>query len=141
MELLSEASEIISKAETTPHKVTLLLNIAQQFSRLDSIRGFETLGNALKIINQLKPEETPTRSVLTKPPPLRIKTYTMLNGNEFSTSDRATVESINFSQVTPFVAHDYIQTRLLGNKLEQPFVASQIPDCSRQRDATNTNAS
>ncbi len=121
LELLSEASEITAKAETTPDKATLLLNIAQQFGRLDTIRGFETLGTALKIINQLKAEETPVRSVLTKPRPLRIKTYTVLNGNEFSTSDRATVESINFSQITPFVAHDYIQTRLLGNKLEQPL--------------------
>jgi hypothetical protein len=121
MELLSEASEITSKAETTPDKATLLLNIAQQFGRLDTIRGFETLGNALKIINQLKSEEIPGRSVLAKPRPLRIKTYTVLNGNEFSTSDRATLESINFSQIASFVAQDYIQTRLLGNKLEQPL--------------------
>lgn len=119
MELLSEASEITLKGETTPDNATLLLNIAQQFGRFDSIRGFETLGNALKLINQLKPEEAPVRSVLAKPRPLRIKTYTVLNGNEFSTSDRATVESINFSQIAPFVAQDYIQTRLLGSKLEQ----------------------
>ena len=121
LELLSEASEIALKAETTPDKANLLLTIAQQFSRVDSIRGFETLGSALKIINQLKPENTQVRSVLAKPRPLRIKTYTVLNGNEFSTSDRATVESINFSQVGPFVAQDYVQTRLLGNKLEQPL--------------------
>jgi hypothetical protein len=121
MELLSEASEITSKGETTPDKATLLLNIAQQFGRFDTIRGFETLGNALRLINQLKPEDSPVRSVLAKPRPLRIKTYTVLNGNEFSTSDHATVESINFSEVAPFVAQDYVQTRLLGNKLEQSF--------------------
>jgi hypothetical protein len=121
MELLVEASAITEKAETTPEKVTLLLNIAQQFTRLDTIRGFETLGQALKLINQLKSDETPARSILAKPRPLRIKTYTVLNGNELSTSDRATVESINFSQIGPFVKYDYIQTRLLGNKLEQPL--------------------
>jgi hypothetical protein len=79
------------------------------------------LGNAIKLINQLKPEEQPARSVLTKPRPLRIKTYTVLNGAEFSTSDRATLESITFSRIAPFVTQDYIQTRLLANKLEQPL--------------------
>lgn len=121
MELLSEASEITSKTESSPDKAALFLNIAQQFSRLDTIRGFETLGNALKIINQLKHEEPPARSVPAKPRPLRIKTYTVLNGSELSTSDHTTVESINFSQIAPFVVQDYIQTRLLGNKLEQPL--------------------
>jgi len=119
LELLSEASDVTSKAEPTPDKATLLLNLAQQFSRIDTIRGFETLGDAIKIINQLKPEEAPVRSALTKPRPLRIKTYTVLNGTELSTSDRATLESINFSQLTAFVNEDYTQTRLLANKLEQ----------------------
>jgi hypothetical protein len=45
----------------------------------------------------------------------------VLNGNEFSTSDRATIESINFNQIGVFVAQDYFQTRLLGNKLELPL--------------------
>jgi len=119
LELLSESSDVISKADATPDKAIALLSIAQQFSKVDTIRGFETLGNAIKIINQLKPEEQPVRSVLTKPRPLRIKTYTVLNGNELSTSDRATLESINFSQIEPFVTQDYIQIRLLANKLEQ----------------------
>jgi hypothetical protein len=121
LELLAESAEVISKADATPEKAIVLLSIAQQFSNVDSIRGFETLGNAIKIINQLKPEDQPTRSVLTKPRPLRIKTYTVLNDHELSTSDRATLESINFSQITPFVRQDYMQTRLLANKLEQPL--------------------
>jgi hypothetical protein len=119
LELLSESSDVISKADATPDKAIALLSIAQQFSKVDTIRGFETLGNAIKIINQLKPEERPVRSALTKPRPLRIKTYTVLNGNELSTSDRATLESINFTQIAAFVTQDYIQTRLLANKLEQ----------------------
>jgi hypothetical protein len=121
LELLTESSEVIAKADATPDKAIVLLSIAQQFSKVDSIRGFESLANAIKIINQLKPEEQSLRSALTKPRPLRIKTYTVFNGNELSTSDRATVESINFSQIAPFVAQDYIQTRLLANKLEQPL--------------------
>jgi len=126
LELLSESFEVISKADATPDKAITLLSIAQQFSKVDTIRGFETLGNAIKIINQLKPEEQSVRSVLTRPRPLRIKTYTVLNGNELSTSDRATLESINFSQIAPFVAQDYIQTRLLANKLEQSLWRAKI---------------
>ena len=121
LELLTESSEVISKADATADKALAMLSIAGQLTKVDSIRAFEALGNAIKTINQLKPEEQPVTSVLTKPRPLRIKTYTVLNGNELSTSDRATLESINFSQIAAFVAQDYIQTRLLANKLEQPL--------------------
>jgi hypothetical protein len=44
-ELLSEASEIVSKSEAVPDKVVGMLLIAQQFVRFDPIRGFEALGN------------------------------------------------------------------------------------------------
>ncbi|HEX7770813.1 MAG TPA: hypothetical protein VF435_00230, partial [Pyrinomonadaceae bacterium] len=117
-ELLSEASEIISKSEPVPDKVMALLLIAQQFVRFDPIRGFETLGNAIKIVNELKHEET-AESVLSKTHILKIKSYTMLNGSEVSSSDRATFDSIDFNQVEPFVLHDYMQTKLLGNKLDR----------------------
>jgi hypothetical protein len=42
----------------------------------------------------------------------------VINGNEMSTGDHTTFESIDFSQVGPFVASDYMQTRLLGNRIE-----------------------
>jgi len=119
-ELLSEASQITLKSEPVPDKLMSLLLIAQQFARFDSIRGFETLGSAIKTVNQLKSEETP-QSVLAKPRLLTIKTYTVINGHEMSPDDRATFDSIDFSQVAPFVAHDYIQTRLLGNQIEHPL--------------------
>ena len=118
IELLSEASEITSKTELAPDKLMSFLVIAQQFAKFDAIRGFETLGNAIKVVNQLKSETTLPKSVLTKPRLLTIKTYTVINGSEMSTSDHATLESIDFSQVRPFVANDYMQTRLLGNKIE-----------------------
>jgi hypothetical protein len=54
LELLSESSDVISKADATPDKAIALLSIAQQFSKVDTIRGFETLGDAIKIINQFK---------------------------------------------------------------------------------------
>ena len=119
-EVLSEASQLTLKSEPVPDKLMALLLIAEQFARFDSIRGFETLGSAIKTVNQLKSEEAP-RPVLSKPRVLTIKTYTMINDREMSSDDRATFDSIDFSQVAPFVAHDYIQTRLLGNSIEQPL--------------------
>lgn len=115
-ELLSEASEITSRSAMAANKLMAFLVIAQQFAKFDAIRGFETLGSAIKVVNHLK-NEAP-KSVLTKPRLLTIKTYTVINGNEMSTSDHATLESIDFSQVAPFVATDYMQTRLLGSKIE-----------------------
>ncbi len=121
IELLSEASKVISQTESMPDKLLTLLLISQQFAKFDPTRGFETLGTAIKTVNQFKAEETPTRSVLSKPRLLNIKTYTVINGSEMSTSDHATIESIDFSQIAPLVAHDYLQTRLLGNKIEHPL--------------------
>jgi hypothetical protein len=119
-ELLSEAFQTTSKSEPIPAKLMTLLLIAQQFVTFDSIRGFETLGSAIKTVNQLKVEEA-QRSAVSKPRLLRIKTYTVINGHEMSSDDRVMFDSIDFSQVAPFVAHDYIQTRLLGNTIEQPL--------------------
>jgi hypothetical protein len=119
-ELLSQAYEIVSKNERVPDKVLGMLLIAQQFVRFDAIRGFETLGNAIKTLNQYKGEEK-TESVVSKPRLLKIKSYTVINGGEVSSSDRATFDSLDFSQVEPFVQHDYMQTKLLANKIEQPL--------------------
>ena len=74
----------------------------------------------------MKAEEKPSRSNLSKRRLLTIKTYTVINGSEVSTSDQATVESIDFSQIAPFVAHDYMQTRLLGNKIEDPMLRARF---------------
>lgn len=124
--LLSEASELALKTEPKPDKLTALLLVAQHFAKFDPLRGFESLGDAVKTINQLKTEEKPTRSTLSKRRLLTIKTYTVINGSEVSTSDQATVESIDFSQIAPFVAHDYMQTRLLGNKIEDPMLRARF---------------
>lgn len=120
-ELLSEAAEITSKHEPVADKLMSLLVIAQQFAKFDAVRGFEILGVAIKTVNQLKSEDPARRSVLTKPRLVRIKTYTVINGSEMSTSDRATFDSIDFGEVVPFVAHDYLQVKMLGNKIENPL--------------------
>lgn len=117
-EFLSEAADIISKHESVPDKVMALLLIAQQFVKVDRVRGFEILGSAVKAVNQLKTEDTPRSTVLSRSRPMRIKSYIVIDGSEMSTSDRATLDSIDFSQVAPFVAHDYMGTRLVANKIE-----------------------
>ena len=120
-DLLSEAVEIASKNDLVSDRLLSLLLIAQQFVKFDSVRGFEVLGSAIKTVNQLKTDETPATSVLTKPRLMRIKTYTMINGSELSASDHATFDSIDFSQVAPFVTSDYLQTRMLSGKIENPL--------------------
>jgi hypothetical protein len=120
-DLLSEALEITSRNDPVSDQLLALLLIAQQFARIDSIRGFEVLGSAIKTVNQLKRDEVPGSSITAKPRLMRIKTYTMINGSEMSTSDHTSFDSIDFSQVAPFVTNDYMQTRLLGNKIEQPL--------------------
>lgn len=120
-QLLVEASDITSKTEPAADKVMAFLVIAQQFAKVDAIRGFETLRDAIKTVNQLTGEPATPKSVLTKPRLITIKTYTVINGSEMSTSDRVTLDLIDFNQVAPFVANDYMQTRLLGNKIENPL--------------------
>ena len=118
-ELLAEAAEIVLRIDPSADKLSALLAIAQQFAGFDSIRGFETLNSVIKVVNQLNAADSTPKSVLSKPRLLTIKTYTVINGREMSSSDRESFDSIDFSQIAPLVRHDYTQTRLLGNKIEQ----------------------
>ncbi|HKG47602.1 MAG TPA: hypothetical protein VKB02_12785 [Pyrinomonadaceae bacterium] len=120
-DLLSEAAKITSRSDAASDKLLALLLIAQQFVKFDSIRGFEVLGSAIQTVNEIKTDESPNSSALSKPRLMRIKTYTVINGSEMSTSDHATFDSIDFSQVAPFVAHDYLQTKILATKIEIPL--------------------
>jgi hypothetical protein len=119
-ELLTEATNVAVKSDDSADKVLALLHTAEQFARFDAIRAFDTLGTAIKTLNRMKAEEPP-RSVLTKPALLRIKTYTVLNGAEMTTTNDATLDSIDFSQIRPLVMQDYMQSRLTANKIEQPL--------------------
>jgi hypothetical protein len=78
------------------------------------------LGAAMVTMNRLKVENELVASTTAKPPLLRIKNYTVINGVEMTTGNEATIDSIDFHEVQSLVSQDYMQARLLATKLEQP---------------------
>jgi hypothetical protein len=124
-ELLSEACGITLKNENTPDKATSLLVIAQQFVKFDPIRGFEILGDAIKTLNRLK-VDAPPRSMTAKRRLFTTKTYTVINGSEMTSDEHATLEAIDFSQIGPLAAQNYMQTRLLANNIEKPLLRAKF---------------
>jgi hypothetical protein len=120
-ELLTEATTAAVKSDDSADKVLALLHTAEQFARFDAVRAFDTLGTAITTLNRMKTEKEAPHSVLTKPALLRFKSYTVLNGAEMTTTNDATLESIDFSQIRPLVIHDYMQSRLTANKIESPL--------------------
>jgi len=120
-ELLTEATTAAVKSDDSADKVLALLHTAEQFAQFDNVRAFVTLGTAITILNRIKAEKEAPRSVLTKPALLRIKSYTVLNGSEMTTTNDATLESIDFNQIRPLVRQDYMQSRLTANKIENPL--------------------
>lgn len=120
-ELLMEATKAALKSDDSADKVLALLNTVEQYARFDTIQAFDTLNAAIATLNRMKTEKEPARSVLVKPTLLRIKSYTVLNGTEMTTTNDATLESIDFNQVRPLVVQDYMQSRLTANKIEQPL--------------------
>jgi len=118
IELLSEALTAIAKADDIPDKVVAQLQIVEQFAKFDTVRAFEVLGTALLTANRMQDQ---VASASTKPPLLRIKTITVVNGAEMTTGNDATIDSIDFREVRSLAAQDYTQARLLASKLEQPL--------------------
>jgi hypothetical protein len=119
-EILSEALAVAMKSDDVPDKVLALLQVVEQFAKFDSIRAFEVLGTALATVNRIKTDKDETASTLTKLPLLRIKSITVINGIEMTPANDATLDSIDFREVRSLVSQDYMQTRLLANKLELP---------------------
>lgn len=124
-ELLSEAHSIILKADDLPEKITLLLTIAEHFAKFNSSRGIEVLSDALKALNQVKPDVAETRASLKKPP-LTIKIITSFNGKELSPGERATLESINFSPASAFAKQDYLGTRAFGERINDKIMRAKF---------------
>jgi len=120
-ELLSEALTAMTKADDIPDKVLAQLQVVEQFAKFDTIRGFEVLGTALGTMNRLQAQKEPIASATSKPPLLRIKSFTVVNGVEMTTGNEATIDSIDFREIRSLAAQDYIQARLLATKLEQPL--------------------
>jgi hypothetical protein len=119
-ELLSEALTATAKGDDLPDKVLAQLHVAQQFARFDSVRAFEVLATALATLNRLKAEKAPADSATKKRPLLRMINITVVNGVEMTTTNDATVDSIDFREVSSLAVHDYVQAKLLASKLDQP---------------------
>ena len=119
IELLSEALTAMTKADDIPDKVLAQLQVAEQFAKFDTIRGFEVLGTALATMNRLQAAKEASASATTKPPLLRIMNLTVVNGVEMTAGNNATIDSIDFREVQSLAAQDYMQARLLASKLEQ----------------------
>ena len=120
-EMLTEANKAALKSNDSADKVLVLLHTVEQYARFDTIQAFDTLNTAIGTLNRMKAEKETVRSALVKPTLLRIKSYTVLNGMEITTTNDATLESIDFNQVRPLVIHDYMQSKLAANKIEQPL--------------------
>jgi adenosyl cobinamide kinase/adenosyl cobinamide phosphate guanylyltransferase len=122
-ELLSAAINTALKSEDSPDKVIALLHVVEQFARFDSIQAFEALATAITTLNRLKSadKESPRAASAARPPLLRIKSYTVINGMEMTSSNDATLDSIDFSQIGSLALHDYMQTRLLASKIDKPL--------------------
>ena len=115
--LLSEAYSIAAKTDNTPAKMDVLLSIAKEYLRLDRDRGFEIFSDAIKTGNRLdtKTEAKPdNRSGVG----YRVINITVVNGNEVSTDDRVTLDSINFNQIGAFAERDFLETSLMGTDLK-----------------------
>ena len=119
-ELLSEAITAAAKGDDTPDKAVAQMHVVEQFAKFDSIRAFEVLGSALATVNRLKTEKPPADSATTKRPLLRMVNITVINGVEMTTTNDATLDSIDFREVKSLAPQDYIQAKLLASKLEQP---------------------
>jgi hypothetical protein len=122
-ELLSEAHTIAAKTENTPAKIEVLLLVAKEFLRIDQERGFEILSEAVGTTNRL--EKVPAKSNKSNVPVMRVISMTVVDGQEVSTDDRVTIDSIDFNQIGTFVERDYLRTNFLGNDIKDRLLRSK----------------
>ena len=122
-ELLSEAHSIAARTENTPAKIEVLLLIAKEFLRIDQERGFEVLSEAVGTTNRL--EKVPSKANKSNVPLIRVISMTVVDGQELSTDDRVTLESIDFNQIGAFVERDYLRTNFLGNDVKDRLLRSK----------------
>lgn len=122
-QLLSQAHSIAAKSDSTPVKTEVLLLIAKEFVRVDPERGFEVLSEAIGSTNRL--EKTPPKPARSAVPAMRVISMTVVDGQEVSTDDRVTIDSLDFNQIGVFVERDYLRTTLLGNDIKNRFLRSK----------------
>lgn len=122
-ELLSQAHSIVAKSDNTPVKVDVLLLIAREFVRFDQERGFEILSEALSTTNRF--EKVPPKANKPAVPVMKVISMTVVDGQEVSTDDRVTVDSIDFSQISAFFERDYLRTTFLGNDIKDRLLRAK----------------
>jgi hypothetical protein len=122
-QLLSQAYSIAVKSDNTPVKIDVLLLIAKEFLRFDQDRGFEILSEAVGATNRI--EKTPVKRIKPAVPVMRVISMTVVDGQEVSTDDRVTVESIDFNQLGAFAERDYLRTSFLANDIKNRFLKSK----------------
>lgn len=122
-ELLSQAHSIAAKSDNTPVKLEVLFLIAKEFVRVDQERGFEVLSEAVNIANRL--EKVPPKANKPVVPVVRVVSMTVVDGQEVSTDDRVTADSIDFNQIGVFVERDYLRTNYLGNDIKDRLLRSK----------------
>jgi hypothetical protein len=123
-DLLSQAYSIAAKSDNTPVKLEVLLLIAKEFLSFDRDRGFEILSEAVNTANRLE-AKVPAKTNLASFPTVRVITITMVDGKEVSTDDRATVDSIDFNEISAFADRDYLETSLMGGNLKDRFLRAK----------------
>jgi len=107
----------------SPVKIEVLLLIAKGFVRFDQERGFEILSEAVNTTNRL--EKVPSKPNKSALPVMKVISMTVVDGQEVSTDDRVTVDSMDFNQIGVFVERDYLRTNFLGRDIKDRFLRSK----------------
>lgn len=123
-DLLSEAYSIAAKSDNTPAKLEVLLLIAKEFVRFDHDRGFDILSDAVDTANRLdtKAQSKPTHL---SGPTMKVISITVVDGKEVSANTRATVDSIDFNEISAFAERDYLRTSVLGGDMKDRFLRAK----------------
>ena len=123
-ELLSEAYEIASRGEPTADRAAITLLLAQKFAKFDFERGFSLLEAAIKTINQIQIAGA-APAALKPGPRIRVMSISMVGGAELTTGYHATLDSLNFQELTELVRTDYFRARNLGDSIQNKIVRAR----------------
>lgn len=123
-DLLSQAYSIASKSDNTPAKLEVLLLIAKEFVRFDHDRGFDILSDAVDTANRIdtKAQSKPTNL---SGPIMKVISITVVDGKEVSANIRATVDSIDFNEISAFAELDYVETNGRGSNIKDHFLRAK----------------
>jgi hypothetical protein len=125
LELLSEAYFTAMKGENTPDKLVALLDVAEEMAKIDSARAFNILFEVVKTSNSLKADSAPVKDVVGAFP-FKSVNYIVVNGKEVNAEERATAKSITFDQISTLSRIDFLQTRSIGEGIENKILRAKF---------------